>query len=311
MICSAVLGIWTNRWHHQRRVVSIVTTNGGTVRYDYQTDGDDVTVPRPNEGPNVPHWLLNTFDVDAFSNVVEVEFENCRLGASEIHQVLQLPYLRRVVLTGAQLDELAIGDLRKLSQLENLFLSNTSLTDAELEQLVGLKKVRSLGIDGTQVTDKGLSNLAAMKTLEWLVVDPSQLTATGIINIKAIPRLTSLWLQGPGICSSSVADLPNLTVLGFNRANHTSFDGASLPKVRHLHLHNVTAEGVIEAVPKIGKMSSLANLHFSESPLTDQQADDLAKVSQLARLTIYKTGLSTAAKKRLQMALPTCEISPR
>ena len=75
-----------------------------------------------------------------------------------------------------------------------LNLSGTQVTDSELEDLKGLTNLVELGLSNTQVSDAGLEHLKGITSLESLDLKSTQVTDAGLKHLKGLTKLRMLGL---------------------------------------------------------------------------------------------------------------------
>jgi len=74
-------------------------------------------------------------------------------------------------------------------------LSGTQVSDAGLEQLRGLMNLRQLDLDDTQITGAGLKHLHGLTNLHWLMLEDTQISDAGLEHLKELKTLTLLLLS--------------------------------------------------------------------------------------------------------------------
>src|SRR5205807_667167 len=84
-----------------------------------------------------------------------------------------------VNLTGTQVTDAGLKELKDLKQLTTLDLTDAVVTDAGLEELKHLKQLTTLNLNATPVTGAGLKELKDLKQLTTLYLSHTPVTAVG------------------------------------------------------------------------------------------------------------------------------------
>lgn len=136
------------------------------------------------EPPREPQpWWRKLLGNSFFGNA------NCVRGAPTRHcrleDVIGLPELQQLELTGTQLDAAGLGHLKTLHHLWILSLDGTNVTDADLQQIEGLTNLEWLNLSRTQITDKGLEHLKPLHHLTLLHLNSTHVTDGGVKMLRA------------------------------------------------------------------------------------------------------------------------------
>lgn len=188
-------------------------------------------------GLREPSRLEDWFGSDLFGIVNKVDLRESRVDNDLMIHVGVLKELRRIDLSGADIDdqglrriahlplsELWLQDtnitdasaatISKIKTLSFLQLNATDLSDSFLEQLQPLPQLRDLGLRGTRVTSVGMQYLSRHANLEDLDVYSTEVDDLGVEHLVACQSLTDVGLSMTGITDhvfESLAKLPNLT----------------------------------------------------------------------------------------------------
>ncbi len=86
-----------------------------------------------------------------------------------------------------------------------------------------------------------------------------------------------------------------------------------LPQLRELLICDFRTESTItnKALKHIGEMQSLHLLSIQSASVTDEGLIHLENLPQLKELTLDNTKVTSEGVKRLQRALPSCQITVR
>lgn len=113
----------------------------------------------------------------------------CPRVRSGLEDLIALPEVEQLELTGAHVDAAGLAQLKALPNLWILSLDGTNVTDADLEQLEGLEKLQWLNLSRTQITDKGLEHLKSLHSLTLLFLTNTRVTKRGEDKLRsALPN---------------------------------------------------------------------------------------------------------------------------
>ena len=91
-------------------------------------------------------------------------------------------------LSRTQVNDQAMGAVKKMKHLTWLGLRNTKVTDSGVKQLGVLEFLRYLNLSGTEVTDRAVKDLSKMKDLKEIYLWDSKMTDSGVEALrKALP----------------------------------------------------------------------------------------------------------------------------
>ena len=91
-------------------------------------------------------------------------------------------------LSRTQVNDQAMGAVKKMKHLTWLGLRNTKVTDSGVRQLGVLEFLRYLNLSGTEVTDRAVKDLSKMKDLKEIYLWDSKMTDSGVEALrKALP----------------------------------------------------------------------------------------------------------------------------
>jgi hypothetical protein len=172
-------------------------------------------------------------------------------------------------------------------------------TDAQMVRLQVLTQLRELDLgttdaDGllvdfdTRISDAGLAHLAGLKQLKSLVFNGTQITDGGLAHLTGLNQLQELDLGIFEITDAGIAHL------------------AGLPRLKDLILSDtqITDDGLAH----LAGLTQLQSLVLDRSQITDAGLAHLAGLSQLQSLSLRGTIVTDDGVKKLQKALPNCEI---
>jgi hypothetical protein len=137
-------------------------------------------------------------------------------------------------------------------------------------------------------TDAGLKHLKGLQQLQKLNLDSTQVTDAGLEHLKRLPKLRVLNLCRTLVSDAGLEHLKGLTHLQDLNLRHTRVTDAGLE-----HLEGLT---------------QLQQLNLWNTNVTDAGLECLKRVKQLHRLVLVDTKVTDEGVKRLQQALPNCQI---
>jgi len=179
----------------------------------------------------------------------------------------------------------AYEDLRPQSWLETLFDDPGSRDDP-----VGVLKVTMVSFGFSDLTDAGLEHLKDSTELSLLDLNGPQVTDAVIEHLKGLTELEVLYLSDTRVTDTGLEHLKDL------------------PKLKELNLFGtqVTDAGLehLKDFPK------LTILNLSDTQVTDAGLEHLKDLPELTILWLSRTQFTDEGVKKLQQALPNCEIIP-
>jgi thiol-disulfide isomerase/thioredoxin len=123
-------------------------------------------------------------------NIITVNLTGAQVTDETLKELKGLKGLQQLKLTDTQVTDAGLKELKGLEELQILFLNKTQVTDAGLKELKGLKKLQRLGLTRTKVTDAGLKELKELKKLRFLFLSKTRVTEAGMDDLeKALPKL--------------------------------------------------------------------------------------------------------------------------
>jgi hypothetical protein len=130
--------------------------------------------------------------IDGACNLEKLSLGRCVVPVADLSQLLKCPKLTDVELFDVDGDlDGALQQLIKIPSLRRLGLSGTTLTENGLRQLGLFKQLRELDLSGNdEVDDRCLRPLERLKGLRVLKINDTKVTAEGVKRIEgAIPGL--------------------------------------------------------------------------------------------------------------------------
>ena len=143
--------------------------------------------------------------------------------------------------------------------------------------------------DNSEVTDAGLEYLEGLTQLQSLNLSDTKVTDTGLEHLKGLTQLQKLWLHDTKVSDAGLEYLKGLTQLQSLNLSDTNVSDTGLE-----HLKGLTR---------------LLYLGLNNTKVSDAGLEHLKGLSQLQGLSLDSTQVSDAGVKKLQQALPKCQIT--
>jgi len=225
--------------------------------------------------------------------------------------------LKKLVISGCDLDDAGVSAISEINNLEWLDLSfNTDLTDACFLSLSKLTRLRVLNMyacasDTSRMTSSGLSHIKHLKlrdlnigacglddaavavigqldSLQVLDID-GDITDAGISHLKGLHRITKLKIRG--VTDAGVAYLSKLDKLcELDICRWKGITDAGLSQIKHLRLQQLDVAGCgldDAALSVLGGIERLQVLDLSDNPdVTDAGISYLKGLIHLTVLDI-------------------------
>jgi hypothetical protein len=214
-----LLGWYANQVQMRQRLVSSITSNGGSVWYDCEVNASLFQLPAPES--REPQWAERLLGKDWFHHVAVVDLgsgvSTGGLRDDDLNRLARLPKLKKLVLRDAtQVTPAGIASLSRLQNLEWLYLHRPQITGPELRPLRDLPRLSNLSVS-TPLGNAGLAELAQFPALTELEVCSDGMTDDGIRQLKLLGKLTRLELSGdyrvgPALSQELRNDCPQLNI---------------------------------------------------------------------------------------------------
>lgn len=230
LIIVTLICIWS-AWHvdrarRQKVAAEAVRSYGGWVYYDYQFDDDPQRPKKITDKSPWPSWLVETFGVDMFHNVVEVNLvysndsgkreETWNTSDEIIPNLEGFPRLRRLYLQSTQVTDATMPHIRRLRKLETFFVWDAEkLSDEGVEYLAHLDRLSSIHISNSRIGDESLRIFAQLPRIARLSLQGNHFSDRGLRFLRDMKQLESLWIgDGHGeITDAGAAELLNIKSL--------------------------------------------------------------------------------------------------
>jgi hypothetical protein len=199
---------------------------------------------------------------------------------------------RSSVFSGRELADADLAHLEGLTKLQDLSLNNTEITDAGLAHLKGLTKLKKLNLGSCRgITDDGLVHLKGMTGLEDLNLSGTNSGLDGgLAHLKGLTKLKELWLS----TAKKVTDVGLAHLKGLTNIETLALEATKTTDAGLVHLKGLTR---------------LQYLYLSGTKVTDAGLVHLKGLTELKELKLEYIKVTDAGVKKLQQALPNCDIS--
>lgn len=281
----AGLAIWLTRIsiaaHSQKSAVASLTSLGAHIEYDFEELG-------LNKPSGWPAWLIDTFGVDYFANVVTVDGFGNNTGDADLISIQTLTRLRQINLANTQITDDGLIYIRGLKALEYLDLRQTEITDAGLVHLAALRALTTLDISEDRVSDLGMATLQHLKNLQSLYVNGTRIHDNGLAYIRDLDAMKSLDLSNTEVTDAGLFHLAAMKAIKFLELRQTQ----------------ITDTGLVQ----LGKITNLETLDLGNTRITDRGLGHLKRLTLFGKLVLIRTAVTDAGATLLQRALPHCDI---
>jgi hypothetical protein len=219
-------------------------------------------------------WLELQFDdpasgSDPFTRRPSVGLYGTETSDARLERLIGLEYLRRV-------------------EISALYVAKTNVSDVGLKHLREMTGLRLLNLGSTKVTDAGLEHLKGLKSLQYLNLKGTKVTDAGLEHLKGLRRLWALNLGGTNVTDAGLLHLKGLTEL-----SSLSLEGTKITNSGLEHLKG---------------LADLWSLDLDGTKVTNAGLEHLGGLKRLKHLDLENTNVTAEGVKKLQRALPNCEI---
>jgi len=114
----------------------------------------------------------------------ELRAVGANVGVAGLDHLIERTGLKILDISGAQLDNDALGKLLALPVLKELRLVGSPIGDLQANLLAQLEVIEILDLTGTNVTDACLATLKKHPTLKSLILTGTKVTATGVSDFE-------------------------------------------------------------------------------------------------------------------------------
>ncbi len=267
---------------------------------------------------------FGTFEKDARGRVVAVDLAGGRTSVDDatLSEVLRLPDLKKLSLSGTGLSSETLRKIENLQFLEELFLQDTPTTDEEIVRLVkkrlALKRLRLRRLP--HVGDRGITALAGLRELRVLaLLEMPGLTTVGLAAIVEVPSVRSLDLRGNANLKADdygllreMKGLTELKIGGFSIDDSVLEVVVALPELNSLTIED--AKFSPEKLTALFENESFARriktLGFSRmlGSVNDRTLAELKRFPNLRHLLLKQILINGSFLSELKMPLETLTL---
>ncbi|MBN1908452.1 MAG: hypothetical protein JW818_01820 [Pirellulales bacterium] len=127
-------------------------------------------------------------ELGALKALEELDLSDSQLPQGGLEGIEGLS-LKKIDLSGTELEENELSHLKCIGCLESLYLDNTGVGDEAMVHVVAVRSLVELRICRTRVSNHGIRRLEGHPTLTSLVIADTQVDDTAVESLKKIPRL--------------------------------------------------------------------------------------------------------------------------
>jgi len=237
------------------------------------------------------------------------EVEDAATRTSEM--ALELESLR---LGGVAVRDEELQHLGELDQLEVLILNDLAISDSGLSHLSQLTSIRTLDLSGNpSITDKGIAPLVYQQSpLVFLSLDNTGIGDGALELLSRLTELQCLYLSETNVTDGGLRHLSGLTKLEALNLSGTRISDAGLDALQHLkQLRRLDLSGsdiTDSGIRLLSSLTTLKSLCLDNTRLTDAAAESLASLPNLEMLSVIGTHITSEAVDRQRELHPLLEI---
>ena len=262
-------------------------------------------------------------------SLAEVVHEKQSISPAMLESWLSNPSLRRLKLSGSDIDDAGLAKLAdkaklelldvtdceaitsegirsigKMTSLRNLRVSGAAVNDQSVQSLAGLDRMAALSLQQTAVTDEGIDVVRPMRGLKELNLYGTPVTDASLATIASLPSLQKLRLRGTGVLgqrAESFAQMAQVVDLDLSETKFGSEGLASVGKMPKLVRLNLWLTEVDDAgIESLASLKALTHLNLDNvSGITDRSLDRISEMGELELLHLGGTSVTAAGLPRL------------
>ena len=207
LLVSAWLAWHLDRAKKQERAANGVIDTGGSIKYDFQFDGEPAFGKQSNfiedaESP-YPKFLLDVLGYNFFHSVVSIDLANNENGGMQnkelktewAEQLGSLKNLQFAYMRWSQVDDKVLKRLGKLKHLRVVHVWRAdSITDEGIRDLVNCRNLEQAHFYFSGLTDESLKHLSTLPEIEVIHLQGNSLSDAGLKFLRDKTKLTELSL---------------------------------------------------------------------------------------------------------------------
>jgi hypothetical protein len=251
-----------------------------------ESDGHQLIRTAALRGPGFSNDVLG--QLPELRNLRELKLENCSHAAAALAAVAELRWLEVLEIKDC---ELADGDLQNLQPgpaLSWLHFEGMAITSHGLGVLDRLPQLEVLHLPATGIDDGELARIGRLSKLRWLDLRDTPITSAGLTQLQSLVQCEWIDLSGTSVDDAA---LPSLAAL-------TSLEVLQLSRTR------ITDAGLVH----LSGLARCRHLSLDQTLISDQAAKHLSQLRNLRTLKLQRTRVTAEGARRVQEALPDCDI---
>lgn len=221
--------------------------------------------------------------------------------------------VHEINLTNSAINDTDMELLSSMTTLQTLTLNGCrNMTDAGLVYLGSLKNLRGLALERTNITDKGMVHLKDLTEIGLLSLNWTRVGDAGLKQLSGLKKMGILYLCQTQTGDEGVAAMKNMKQLVWLDLRQTRVTDAGLvhlsqlPRMRLLCLYGIQMTDA--GIAPLTKLANLESLTLNQTQVTDEGAQKLITLPKLIDLDLLGSRVTPAGRKKLETALPKCDI---
>ncbi len=283
----------------------------------------DVALVRLEVCPNIEYLALRDgaytgkgiAAIQKLSELRAIDLRGCvQIGATGLAGLVASPRLESLKVGGAQIDDLGLKPIGRITSLTDLTIEDAGITDTGLAalhalDLTSLSLARCFGI-----TDAGLAELAAFSHLQRLALRDLAITGPGLAVLSRFPDLRQLGLNETMIDDEAMIFIQPKTSLERLKLRQTQITAAAAKAIvplKTLRYLDVQDTGLTDGAGEMlaNSLTALTTLVLaSNAGITDRSVPPLCRLSHLILLDVRQTGISADGARQLTERLKGCHV---
>ncbi|XP_031403772.1 LRR receptor-like serine/threonine-protein kinase RCH1 [Punica granatum] len=240
-------------------------------------------------------WAHITCSPEKF--VTEINIQSTELALPFPSNFSSLPFLRKLVISGANVTGTISPDIGDCSRLEVLDFSSNSIVGGIPSSIGRLRNLQDLVLNSNQLTGKIPEEVVNCTNLKNLILFDNFLSGSLPAELGKLLNLEAIRAGGnkdiSGEIPSNIGDCQNLRVLGLADTKISGSIPSSLGKLRYLQTLSIYTTLISgEIPPELGNCSELLDLYLYENDLTGSLPRELGGLQKLEKMLLWQNNLS-------------------
>jgi len=272
-----------------QRAVDTVPSNA-TQEFDYR---DTILSPQQKE-------LLSSN-----RSLRRLRLSGSNVDDATVLRIAELPQLEALDLVNCEaITPAALVAIGKIQTLRNLRLSGAIVNDQSIAQLVGLRQLAAILLQDTAVTDTGIQVLSGFVELKEVNLYKTPITDAALASFRPLIKLQKLVLRDTRITGENAGALGDLATVVELDLSETAFvnegmpEVARMPSLRKLNLWMTHIDD--HGLDSLRHKNDLTSLNLDNvSGITDQSINALAQLQSLTFLHLGGTSITAGGLHQL------------